>query len=132
MAKNRKISRNDLCPCGTGLKFKQCCYGKVDWNAIFRSGKDWRPYVSIRGRNIHFVNRLSEILQLNTGEIKNLTTYKEKFTAKVVREIHEAIFESWPSNSDIIRILESTSADVSGLYIGDYDIEYITSVMLTM
>ena len=24
-----KIGRNDLCPCGSGLKFKRCCLGKI-------------------------------------------------------------------------------------------------------
>ena len=23
-----KVSRNDLCPCGSGLKFKKCCINK--------------------------------------------------------------------------------------------------------
>jgi uncharacterized protein YecA (UPF0149 family) len=23
--KNRKIRRNDICPCGSGLKYKKCC-----------------------------------------------------------------------------------------------------------
>jgi len=124
MAKNSKIGRNDLCPCGTGKKFKQCCYGKVDWNGIIRSGSDWRPYLSIRGRNLHFVNRIAEILQLDSH--KNLANYKKGFTEKAVREIHEAIFEVWAPNSDITTILQSTSDDVSGLYIGDYDIEYIS------
>jgi AraC-like DNA-binding protein len=124
MNKDLKIGRNDICPCGTGKKFKQCCYSKVDWNEIFRSKCDWRPYLSIRGRNLHFINRIAEILQL--GSHKNLSGYKKGFTEKAVREIHEAIFEVWAPNSDIKAILESTSDDVSGLYIGDYDIEYIS------
>jgi hypothetical protein len=29
-----KISRNDPCPCGSGRKFKHCCWGKkIDWAA---------------------------------------------------------------------------------------------------
>jgi len=125
MRKSRKIGRNDLCPCGTGKKYKQCCVGKVDWNDVFLSGKDWRSHLSIRGRNIYFVNRLAEILQLDEGKVKNLSDYKKGFTKKAVSEIHEAILEAWPPDSDITTILESTSDDVSGLYIGDYDIEYI-------
>ena len=32
MTRNR-ISRNDPCPCGSGKKFKHCCYGKdIDWS----------------------------------------------------------------------------------------------------
>ena len=25
------VGRNDPCPCGSGLKYKQCCEGKVTW-----------------------------------------------------------------------------------------------------
>ncbi len=29
----QKISRNDPCPCGSGKKYKHCCYGKnIDWS----------------------------------------------------------------------------------------------------
>lgn len=125
MTKRRKIARNDPCPCGSGKKYKQCCSGKVDWNDIFRIGKDWRPYLSIRGRNLYFVNRIAEILQLDPEKVKNLSDYKQGFTKNAVREIHEAVLDAWPPNSDINTILESTSDDVSGLYIGDYDINYI-------
>ncbi len=126
MSKSNKIGRNSSCPCGTGKKFKHCCAGKVDWEGIFRSKKDWRAYLSIRGRNIYFINKISEILQLDTGKVKNLSEYKQRFTKNAVRDIHEAILEAWPPDSDIATILESTSNEVSGLYVGDYDIEYIS------
>jgi SEC-C motif len=28
--RGQRIARNDPCPCGSGKKFKKCCYGKVD------------------------------------------------------------------------------------------------------
>jgi hypothetical protein len=28
--KQRKIGRNDSCPCGSGRKFKRCCEGKLN------------------------------------------------------------------------------------------------------
>jgi HEAT repeat protein len=28
--RSQRIARNDPCPCGSGKKFKKCCYGKVD------------------------------------------------------------------------------------------------------
>ena len=28
--RGQRITRNDPCPCGSGKKFKKCCYGKVD------------------------------------------------------------------------------------------------------
>ena len=29
---DKKIGRNDLCPCGSGKKFKKCCLGNSDYN----------------------------------------------------------------------------------------------------
>ena len=31
--KNKKIGRNDPCFCGSGLKYKKCCFGKKTWLA---------------------------------------------------------------------------------------------------
>jgi hypothetical protein len=40
---NKKISRNDPCPCGSGKKFKHCCIGKnIDWETR-PSGDTKRP-----------------------------------------------------------------------------------------
>jgi HEAT repeat protein len=30
LRRGQRIARNDPCPCGSGKKFKKCCYGKVD------------------------------------------------------------------------------------------------------
>ncbi len=30
VSRNKRIGRNDPCPCGSGKKFKKCCYGKVE------------------------------------------------------------------------------------------------------
>jgi hypothetical protein len=30
---SKKVSRNDPCPCGSGKKYKHCCYGKEGENA---------------------------------------------------------------------------------------------------
>lgn len=126
MSDTKKIGRNDPCPCGSGKKYKHCCSGKVDWNDVFRSKQDWRMHLSVRGRNLYFANRLAEILELDTGKIQNLSDYKARFTASAARAIHEAVLEAWPPQLDITSILEATSTDVSGLYIGDYGIEYIS------
>lgn len=29
---NKKVGRNDSCPCGSGKKFKNCCLGNSDYN----------------------------------------------------------------------------------------------------
>ncbi|NLB11898.1 preprotein translocase subunit SecA [Candidatus Dojkabacteria bacterium] len=28
--KNKKVGRNDPCPCGSGKKYKKCCYPKYE------------------------------------------------------------------------------------------------------
>lgn len=126
MAHRLKVGRNDPCPCGSGKKYKHCCSGNVDWNEVFRTEGDWRSHLSIRGRNIYFANRLAEILQLDTARVRSLSDFKAGFTANAVREIHEALLEAWPPDLDIKSILEATATDVSGLYIGDYGLEYIS------
>lgn len=126
MSRRFKLKRNEGCPCGSGKKFKHCCEGHVDWNRLIRDGADWQPYLSIRGRNIYFANRLTEILQLDANDkSKGLKDYKAAFTGNAVRQIHEAVMQAWPPDLDIIKVLERTSSDVSGLYIGDYGLDYI-------
>jgi hypothetical protein len=121
-----KLRRNDGCPCGSGKKFKHCCEGYVDWNNLIRNGADIRPYLSIRGRNIYFANRLFEILKLDPkNNSKGLKYYKAAFTGTAVRQIYEAVMEAWPPDINIEKVLSRTSSEVSGLYNGDYELGYI-------
>lgn len=126
MATQVKVGRNDPCPCGNLKKYKHCCESRIDWNQLFRDRKDFREHLSIRGRNIYFMNRISEALQLDSlGDLQQLKNYKAAFTSKAVREIHEAVMEVWPPNMDIHSNLQRATSEVSGLYIGDYELEYI-------
>lgn len=44
-ARNRKVGRNDPCPCGSGEKFKKCCLERgLDW----RGGKDGDQALHVR------------------------------------------------------------------------------------
>lgn len=121
-----RLSRNAQCPCGSGRKFKHCCLGKIDWNHIISSHADPRPYLSVRGRNIAFINKMAEIFLLDTnGYTKSLVEYKKAFTAKAVCELNEEIVRLWPKDTDIKRVLQPSTGDVSGLYIGDYSPEQL-------
>jgi len=126
MGQRFKIKRNDSCPCGSGKKYKYCCEGKTDWNQIIREGKDWIPHLSIRGRDILFIDEISKALQFDTSKARlSLKEYKAAFTDGAVRRIHEAIMEVWPPDMDIKGVLRVAQADVTGLYIGDYRTEFI-------
>jgi len=126
MKESNKIKRNDLCPCGSGKKYKYCCEGKVDWNQVLKEGKDSIPYFSIRGRNLLFINKIAEALKLDSAiPPKSIEEYKTAFTPEAVKKIHEALIDVWPLNIDIHSVLQGARSNVSGLYLGDYRREYI-------
>lgn len=126
MSSKTKIKRNDLCPCGSGNKYKICCEAEVDWNKLLKEGLDVNPYFSIRGRNIQFIDKIFEALQIDSGRgPRSLKEYKAAFTSDAVIKIHQALMEIWPFDIDINRALRKTATDVSGLYVGDYDTDYI-------
>ena len=124
-----KIGRNQPSgPCGSGKKFKHCCERHVDWNRLIRDGADWRPYISIRGRNA-YIFKSTQLRYCNSIRMirrNGLKAYKAAFTGNAVRQIHEAVMQAWPPDIDIANILERTASDVSGLYVGDYALEYIS------
>jgi len=125
MSRQSRVGRNDPCPCMTGKKFKNCCSGIVDWEGIFREGRDYQPYLSVRGRNLYFTNQISDALQLNApGKIRSLRDYKSAFTAGAVRKIYEAVMKIWSPDINILAALRRSPSDVSGLYIGDYSADY--------
>ena len=132
MSRISKVKPNEPCPCLSGEKFKRCCSGKIDWEAIIQSETaDVRPYLSVRGRNLNFVARISEALQFDKlGKSGSLKQYKAAFTAKAVRQIHEALIELWPPNINLGAALQREQGDVSGLYIGDYSFEYVKRVIV--
>ncbi len=123
MSHKIKIGRNGPCPCGGGNKFKFCCEGKVDWNRVLNSGEDYNRHLSIRGRNLAFINMIADALQLNS--LDKIQDYKAAFTPQAVRKIHEAIMVVWPRNIDLVKALNAAKSSVNGLYVGDYRNEVI-------
>ncbi len=125
-----KVSRNNPCPCLSGKKFKRCCEGKVDWERLLRGGGDPQPYISARGRNIQFAASIADALQLDSMSGLSLAEYKQAFTAEAVRKIYEAITEIWPPDTNIQSVLERSRADVSGLYVGDYEFGFLSRAVV--
>ena len=127
MKKKIKLGRNNPCPCLSGKKFKHCCEEKIDWkNIIHNESPEWGEHLSVRGRNLLFLEHICDALQIDkrTGP-KSLLDFKAAFTPKAVRKINEAIVELWPKNININSILESSKADVSGLYVGEYQTDLL-------
>jgi hypothetical protein len=63
----KKISRNDLCPCGSGKKYKHCCIDK-DF--------DWEEH---KGENV-------KVVQFNDVTTELLKQQRQKFVEKFGRE----------------------------------------------
>ena len=62
-----KVSRNNPCPCGSGKRYKHCCQTKgIDFDKLTHN--EWMRCMPVRGKNIEFVNRIGEALQLDTIE----------------------------------------------------------------
>ena len=125
------LSRNADCPCGSGRKFKHCCLGTVDWNRIIKEGADRGPHLSVRGRNLAFIDKIADAFLLDsTCHTKPIREYKRAFTAPAVRDLNEEIVRLWPKDTNIEHVLQSSAADVSGLYIGDYSPEQLTHAIV--
>jgi hypothetical protein len=122
-----KIPPNNLCPCRSGKKFKKCCRGKVDWERILSNPRfDPAEYLSLRGKNIFFLERIADALQLDRiSAPPDLSRFKRAFTAKAVVSIAEAIIMTWPSSRDLHRALAEERPFNSGLYTGTYSPEAI-------
>ncbi len=98
----------------------------MDWGQLVRDGVDTTPLLTVRGRNLRFVNRIADALQLDRLEPRfSLKHYKAAFTAEAVRRIHEAVLELWPPDMDVAGVLGTLAGDVSGLYVGYYDVAHV-------
>jgi hypothetical protein len=131
MSKAGKIGRNDPCPCGRRAKYKHCCGGKVDWEAIHRSGDSAAAidHLSARGRNMLFLTRVFEALQLDSTRGLDLTKFKRAFTPSAVRSIYRAVEEMWPLDTDLEAVLKPREEQVSALYTGSYETQSLVKAV---
>ena len=123
-----KTGRNELCPCGSRQKFKNCCMTKgIDFSTI--SHDDYIRNLTIRGKNKWFLNRVLDILDFNTNihQFNDwqgfIVQVKKTLTPENVRRIHELIPIVWPDKEDYYRCIHSEGTGISGLFIGNYRVE---------
>lgn len=120
-----KVGRNAPCPCGTGAKYKFCCEGKKDWEAILKQGRSAQVRnLSTRGKNIAFLNALASALQ-SEERAQSWGDFKRKFTPAAVEKIYDAVAQLWPNGEDLHRVLAADRQSTTGLYVGTYEPEAI-------
>lgn len=124
-----KIGANDPCPCGSLLKYKKCCRGKVDWPTLLTQPTSAVvPHLSVRGRNLLFLSLIADALQMDAfhagGRWQDL---KRAFTPEAVRKIFEAVDLVWPAGTDLTQLLARERRATSGLYVGLYEPDRIVT-----
>jgi hypothetical protein len=109
-----KVGANDPCTCGSGKKYKKCCYDKPE---------DERPSSSersIRERNLQFIHILIRILGFN--KTQDWAEIRRALTDQKIADIHKAIAILWPPETDLMALLPRPDAKVSrALYSGLLD-----------
>lgn len=108
-----KIGPNDLCECGSGIKFKKCCREKII------SDKPSSKELSIRERNLFFCNKIKKILGLSNN--KTWTDVQTELTDEQVIAIHQLYSDLWPKDTDLISLLPKPDKNLRALYTGIID-----------
>lgn len=103
-----------------------CSTPEYDDKNLLGQSKMAKFPLSVREKNLAFLDRLGEVFYLNSDHTpKSLAEYKRGFTARHVRDIHEEVVRLWPKTMDINKTLTEGRTAVSGLYIGDYSPEQL-------
>lgn len=129
-----KIGRNQPCPCTSGKKYKNCHESSgVDFSAL--SDEDWIRHLSVRGKNLLFIKRISEALQFDSIEsqpdsfFELVKIIKKALTPEAVRLIHLSVCEIWPDGKDLERCMREEKDSHSGLYIGSYLFDVTVNIL---
>ena len=119
--KKNKVGRNQPCPCGSGKKFKKCCYGKI---SVDKSSNMLLPLLSkinygspLLNDSFFISNRVHEISaprllysNLLNPEIEQITS---KLTSQLIdRGQKEAIVIEKAENADELINLMRKGVDV--------------------
>ena len=119
-----KLGPNSPCGCGSAKKFKKCCSGKPE-----KLRTSW-DYLSIRERNLGFMEGVANILGLN-GE-KTWKDVRRELSDEQVKKIHEIHAFFWPIEIEIFDLLPKSDGTARALYSGIIDPRTITSSALAL
>jgi hypothetical protein len=94
---NRQWEANDRCGCGSGRKFKRCCFGLPT-----EDRNSWEEY-SIRDRNHMLCNAVRDILGLDKG--KDWPDIQRELSDDQVKKIHETVTALWSPGTNLATLL---------------------------
>ena len=115
---------NEYCPCGYGRKFKKCCSKKSETER-----PSWEE-LSIRERNIHFFNGMSNILGMDKE--KTWEDIRKDLSDEQVKDIYKLYAFLWPAETDIASLLPKPDKAVRALYTGVVDPRVISEFAISL
>ncbi len=118
MKPGQKTNLREPCPCGSGKKYKSCCYPTDREKAQLRHASRSSVQPSLKERTTALIDAVREIMgitrQIDWGKIK------ETISSNHVRAIYGVIADLWPRETDLDSILpEPSDTELRALYLGD-------------
>ena len=86
-----KIGRNELCPCGSGKKYKYCCMGKENIKEEFEIGKkknSWEEFLNTEEGMETMYNMLANMRDFLLKDKPHIKEYKK------IRKLHSEIIDN--------------------------------------
>ncbi|KFC63564.1 DUF4238 domain-containing protein [Massilia sp. LC238] len=119
-----KLGRNEICGCGSGRKYKNCC---IDLSKELRTS--WIE-LSVRERNLAFCRAIKGILGLDAG--KTWVDVRREITDEQISRIYRFYSDLWPRDTDIYSLLPKSDGRFRALYTGILDVRIIGEHALPM
>lgn len=120
----KKIGRNQLCGCGSGRKYKQCCLGKP-----VKDRPAW-DVLSIRERNIILYRGVYDILGINKGKTWN--DVRRELSNDQIVDIYNLYWSLWQIETDLFKLLPKPDNRLRVLYTGMLDPRTIVLPLATI
>ncbi|HDM8169332.1 TPA: DUF4238 domain-containing protein [Vibrio harveyi] len=119
-----QLDRNDLCGCGSGRKYKNCCRDvpqelRTTWSVA-----------SIRERHLMFCNCIRDVLGFDSG--KTWLDVRRELSDDQIKRIYTFYAALWPRETDIYSLLPKSDGKFRGLYTGPLDVRTISISALPM
>lgn len=106
----RPLRPKDLCGCGYGRNFGECCKGKPPALRPIWTER------SIRERNMMFFNAIENVLGLAKG--KDWVTVRRELTDEKIKMIYLLYGDLWPEDTDLLQLLPKPDGRPRAVYTG--------------
>ena len=115
---DKPLRPGDMCGCGRGRQFKDCCQSKPEalrpsWNEV-----------SIRERNLMLQNGIVNVLELESG--KDWIQIRRELTDDKISKIYNLYEALWPLETDLLALLPKPDGVARAVYTGSIHPSSIT------